>query len=120
MVFSHKAAREWEAKLAPALADELRRRRHGKGSARGRHWHVDETYIKVRGRWVYLYRAIDRDGNLVDVMLSGHRDMAAAQALFRSARAATGTSMRHTSRCVAAGRTCIARSTATAISSTRC
>jgi putative transposase len=90
LVFSHEAVRDWEAKLAPALADELRRRRHGKGGARGRHWHVDETYIKVRGRWVYLYRAIDRDGNLVDVMLSGHRDMAAAQALFRSARAATG------------------------------
>jgi putative transposase len=90
LVFSHEAVRDWEAKLAPALADELRRRRHGKGNARGRHWHVDETYIKVRGRWAYLYRAIDRDGNLVDVMLSEHRDMAAAQALFRSARAVTG------------------------------
>src|SRR5918992_2763238 len=91
LVFSHEAVRDWEAKIAPALADELRRRRHGKGGARGRHWHVDETYIKVGGRWAYLYRAIDRDGNLVDTMLSGHRDMAAAQALFRSARAATGT-----------------------------
>src|SRR3712207_5908227 len=90
LVLSHEAVRDWEAKLAPALADELRRRRHGKGGARGRHWHVDETYIKVRGRWVYLYRAIDRDGNLADVMLSEHRDMAAAQALFRSARAVTG------------------------------
>ena len=41
--FSHEAVREWEAKLAPALAHELRRRRHGRGGARGRHWHVDET-----------------------------------------------------------------------------
>src|SRR5690349_23395527 len=90
IVFSHEAVREWEAKLAPLLADELRRRRHGKGGARGRHWHVDETYLKVRGRWYYLYRAIDRDGNLVDTMLSEHRDMAAAQAFFRSAKAATG------------------------------
>ena len=48
------------------------------------------TYIKVRGRWAYLYRAIDRDGNLVDTMLSEHRDMAAAQAFFRSAQAVTG------------------------------
>jgi putative transposase len=71
LVFSHVAVREWEAKLAPALADELRRRRHGRGGARGRHRHVDETYIKVRGRWAYLYRAIDRDGNLVDTMLRG-------------------------------------------------
>jgi len=87
IIFSHEAVREWEAKLAPVLADELRQRRHGK---RGRHWHVDETYLKVRGRWAYLYRAIDRDGNLVDTMLSEHRDMAAAQAFFRSAKAATG------------------------------
>ncbi|MDO9713106.1 DDE-type integrase/transposase/recombinase [Paracraurococcus lichenis] len=44
----------------------------------------------LRGRWAYLYRAIDRDGNLVDTRLSEHRDMAAAQAFFRSAKAATG------------------------------
>ena len=49
-----------------------------------------QTYLKVRGRWVYLYRAIDRDGHLVDTMLSEHRDMAAAQAFFRSAKAITG------------------------------
>ena len=90
LVFSHEAVRDWEAKLAPALAGELRRRRCGKGGARGRHWHADETYIKVRGRWCYLYRAIDRDGRLVDAMLSERRDMAAAQAFFRSARAVTG------------------------------
>ena len=82
--------REWEAKLAPILADELRQRRWGKGGARSRQWHVDETYLKVGGRWAYLYRAIDRDGNLVDTMLSEHRDMAAAQAFFRSAKATTG------------------------------
>jgi putative transposase len=80
IVFSHEAVRVWEAKLAPVLADELRRHRHGRGGARARHWHVDETYLKIRGRWCYLYRAIDRDGNLVDTMLSEHRDMAAAQA----------------------------------------
>src|SRR5690349_16032289 len=90
IVFSHEAVRDWEAKLAPLLAGELRRRRHGRGGPRGRYWHVDETYLKVRGRWCYLYRAIDRDGNLVDTVLSEHRDMAAAQAFFRSAKAATG------------------------------
>ena len=51
---------------------------------------VDGIYLKVRGRWCYLYRAIDRNGDLVDTMLSEHRDMAAAQAFFRSARSATG------------------------------
>jgi transposase-like protein len=44
----------------------------------------------VKGRWTYLYRAIDRDGNLVDVLLSETRDKAAAEAFFRSARTATG------------------------------
>ena len=55
----------------------------------GRSWYVDETYLKVQGRWVYLYRAIDRSGVLVDVRLSETRDMAAAQAFFRSAKAVT-------------------------------
>src|SRR3954452_19704885 len=53
LVFSHEAVREWEAKLAPALAGELRRRRRGEA---GRSWYVDETYVKVQGRWCYLYR----------------------------------------------------------------
>src|SRR5918997_2110847 len=90
IVFSHEAVRDWEAKLAPVLAGELRRRRRGRGGARGRHWHVDGTYLKVRGRWAYLYSAIDRDGNLVDTMLSERRDMAAAKAFFRSAKSVTG------------------------------
>src|SRR3954467_14875239 len=59
LVFSHEAVREWEAKLTPALAEALRPRRRGKP---GRSWYVDETYIKVGGRWCYLYRAIDRSG----------------------------------------------------------
>src|SRR5215211_8806726 len=49
-----------------------------------------QTYLKVNGRWCYLYRAIDRNGNLVDVLFSEQRDMAAAQAFFRSAKAVTG------------------------------
>src|ERR671932_613045 len=87
IVFSHEAVRDWEAKLTPALAEDLRRRRHG---TVGRSWYVDETYLKVHGRWCYLYRAIDRTGTLVDVLFSEHRDMAAAQAFFRSAKAVTG------------------------------
>jgi transposase-like protein len=51
---------------------------------------VDETYIKVQGRWCYLYRAIDRHGALVDVRFSETRDMKAAKAFFRSARTVTG------------------------------
>jgi putative transposase len=86
IVFSYEAVRDWEAKLTPVLAETLRRRRHGK---MGRSWLVDETYLKVEGRWVYLYRAIDRSGALVDVMLSETRDMAAAKAFLRSAKVVT-------------------------------
>src|SRR3954469_5177464 len=42
-----------------------------------------QTYLKVKGKWCYLYRAIDREGNLVDSMLSATRDMVAAQQFFR-------------------------------------
>src|SRR5918996_5585931 len=79
--FTHETVREWEARFAPLLAEHLRRKRKGKAGSR---WYVDETYLKVKGKWCYLYRAIDREGNLVDSMLSATRDMAAAQRFFRS------------------------------------
>src|SRR5258707_2895415 len=84
--FSHEAVRDWEAKLTPLLIEHLRRRRGGDVRV-GRSWYLDETYIKVHGRWCYLYRAISRSGALVDVMLSEKRDMEAAKLCFRSARA---------------------------------
>ena len=87
MVFSYEAVRDWEAKLTPALAEELRRRRRGRI---GRSWYVDETYLEVVGHWCYVYRAIDRTGALVDVLFSEHRDMAAAKAFFHSAKTVTG------------------------------
>jgi transposase-like protein len=79
--------RAWEAKLTPALAEELHRRRKGKV---GRSWCIDETYIRVHGRWRYLYRATDRDGDLVDVMFSEHCNFAAAKCFLRSAKAVAG------------------------------
>ena len=97
IVFSHDRAakqidgRDWEAKLAPVLAHELRQRRHGKAGAGGRSWFVDETYLRVRGRWCYLYRAVDRHGALIDIMLSEHRDIAAATAFSRSAKSVADT-----------------------------
>ena len=81
--FTHEAVREWEERFAPLLAEHIRRKRKGKV---GRRWYVDETYMKVKGKWCYLYRAIDREGNLVDSMLSATRDMDAAQRFFRSAQ----------------------------------
>jgi hypothetical protein len=57
LVFSYEAVRDSEAKLTPALAENLRRRRKGKV---GRSWYVDETYIRVRGGWRYLLPASTR------------------------------------------------------------
>jgi transposase-like protein len=51
----------------------------------GDSWRVDETYIKVKGQWVYLYRAVDKAGRTVDFRLSRRRDMAAAKRLFSRA-----------------------------------
>jgi putative transposase len=53
-------------------------------------WYVGETSVRVQGQWQYLYRAIDRDGNFVDVRPSHTRDLAAAEAFFRSAWTVTG------------------------------
>jgi putative transposase len=82
-VFTHEAVREWEARFAPLLAERLRANRQGQA---GRCWYVGETSVKVSGQWHYLYRAIDRESNLVDSMLSQTRDMDAAQRFFCQAR----------------------------------
>ena len=87
VVFSHETVRDWEARFAPLLTERLRAKRRGQG---GRKWHADETYLKVNGAWCYLYRAIDREGNLVEVLLSEQRDMAAAQRFFAAALEAAG------------------------------
>ena len=85
--FTHEAVRDWETRFAPLLTDQLRARRRGQA---GRSWYVDETYVNVKGKWCYLYRAIDRDGNLVDSMLSKKRDMEAAKRFFQQAADVVG------------------------------
>jgi len=81
-VFSHETVRDWETRFAPLLADRLRAKRRGQG---GTKWHADETDRKVDGRWCSRYRAIDREGNLVEALLSKKRDMTAAQRFFARA-----------------------------------
>ena len=69
MVFSHETVREWEAKLTPALAKELRWRRRGKA---GRSWYVDATYIKVDGRWCYIWTSpLGVEGSLTNPSTQG-------------------------------------------------
>jgi len=56
----------------------------------GDRWHVDETYVKVVGRWVYLYRAVDQFGQVIDVYASARRDSEAARRFFQQASTSTG------------------------------
>ena len=53
--------------------------------APGDRWFVDETYLKIAGRWSYLYRAVDQHGQVIDVLLSTRRDLAAARCFFTRA-----------------------------------
>ncbi len=87
IIFTHETVRDWVIRFTPLITNELRRRRRGKV---GESWYIDETYVKVKSKQCFLYRAIDRDGNLVDCMLSKKRDMAAAKRFLRGARLVTG------------------------------
>ena len=71
----HATIHRWTVRYAPLL---LERFNFNKRAVTGR-WHVDETYIKVRGRWMYLYRAIDSNGDTVEFWFSERRNLTAAK-----------------------------------------
>ena len=74
-------------RLGVIVGNLLRQKRYGKV---GKRWHVDESYLRINGQWCYIYRAIDKAGNLVDVYLSPKRDKASAIKFFQSAIHVTG------------------------------
>jgi transposase-like protein len=78
---SHTTIMRWVIRYVP----EFEKRWNRFARPVGRSWRVDETYISVRGRWHYLYRAVDKQGKTVDFLLRPDRDTAAAQAFFRKA-----------------------------------
>jgi putative transposase len=82
LLFSHEIIRQWERKFAPLIINVLRKKRCGKSEPS---WYVDETYVKVAGKWCYLYRAIDKTGDLVDCRLSEKRNFEEAEEFFKSA-----------------------------------
>jgi transposase-like protein len=71
----HSTVHRWAIKLLPVLEKAFRRRKRPVGKS----WRMDETYIRVKGEWRYLYRAVDKDGNTIDFLRRTHRDEAAAQ-----------------------------------------
>ncbi len=82
--FSHETVRDWEERFLPLFTEQIRAKRKGKV---GKVWLVDETYIRIKGKWCYLYRGIDQEGNLVDARLSETRDMKGTKAFFEQALA---------------------------------
>jgi transposase-like protein len=77
----------WVQRFTPLLAEAARPCRH----AVGNRWHVDETYVKVAGRWRYVYRAVDQFGQVIDVFVSAQRDGTAARRFFEHAICTTKT-----------------------------
>ena len=84
---AHTTILRWVQRYVPEF--EKRWNRYARGA--GGSWRCDETYIKVNGRWTYLYRAVDKQGRTVDFRLSERRDVAAAKAFFRKAMKQNGT-----------------------------
>jgi transposase, IS6 family len=77
----HVTVYRWVQTFTSEFIDSARPARH----ATGDRWFVDETYVKVAGRWTYLYRAIDQHGQVIDVLVCERRDAAAARAFFTRA-----------------------------------
>ncbi|MFJ8855491.1 IS6 family transposase [Streptomyces sp. NPDC102437] len=76
---SHETVRRWCAKFGQAYANGRRRRRPRPGDK----WHLDEVFVKINGETKYLWRAVDADGNVLDILVQSRRDKAAARRFFR-------------------------------------
>ena len=82
----HATLNRWVVKYSPLIAAKAQAKRRPTAIS----WRMDETYIKVKGKWMYHYRAVDRDGQTLDFMLSERRDKAAARRFFRRAISTNG------------------------------
>jgi putative transposase len=86
VVVSHETVRRWCAKFGQAYADALCRQRPRPGDK----WHLDEVFVKINGERQYLWRAVDQDGNVLDILVQSRRDKAAARRFFRRLLKKTG------------------------------
>jgi len=74
-----KPFREWSLKFGQTYANNLRRRTPRPGER----WHLDEVFLKINGRIHYLWRAVDQDGDVLDILVQSNRDKKAAKKFFR-------------------------------------
>jgi transposase-like protein len=81
LALAHTTIMRWVQRFVPAFEKCWNRC----ARVTGRSWRADETYVKICGQWVYLYRVVDRDGNTMDFRLSRKRNVTAAKAFFRKA-----------------------------------
>ncbi len=83
---SHTTILRWVQRFVPEFVKRWNRYAKPAGTA----WRVDETYVKIRGKWVYLYRAVDRNGHTVDFLLSKRRTVGAAKRFLKKALTSQG------------------------------
>ena len=79
VIVSYETIRQWCAKFGPEYACRLRRRRKRPADK----WHLDEVFLTINGRRQYLWRAVDQDGDVLDILVQCRRDAKAAKRLFR-------------------------------------
>ena len=79
VALTYEAIREWSLKFGQTYANELRRRRPRPGDK----WHLDEMFIRINGKDHYLWRAVDQDGNVLDILVQSRRNKKAAKRFFR-------------------------------------
>lgn len=77
----HSTLQRWVETFIPLVEVQVRRRK----KCVGKSWRMDETYIKVKGEWCYLYRAVDKEGNTIDFLLCKNRDTEAAKRFIKKA-----------------------------------
>ena len=79
IIVSYETIRQWCKKFGADYARKLKRREGRLGD----HWHLDEVFIRINGQQQYLWRAVDQDGAVIDILVQPHRDQCAAERFFR-------------------------------------
>jgi putative transposase len=86
VIVSYETIRQWSRKFGAQYARKLRRRQGRLGDT----WHLDELFVTIQGRRQYLWRAVDQDGDVIDILVQPRRDRRAAKRFFRKLLKAQG------------------------------